>query len=80
MFISGIIVGILLAVLIIVTLIFFRTSVEHIVKTSIRMVDKKSPRETGAIFIPEDEADIARQKHINENNKRGIDTPLKDLR
>ena len=40
---------------------------------------KKKEKRTGAIYLPEDEVEAARQDIIKKNQSEGKDTPIEDL-
>lgn len=76
----GIIIGLIIATLIFVVLAFFRVGIERRVKIIEKQLYQAGPKPKGHIFLPEDEQDIIRKKKIEENDRRGIDTPIDDLR
>lgn len=78
-FILGVITGIALSILIFAILVLFRVNVEKNVGVFQRALSSISPRSRGAIFLPEDEADIARNAHIEENKAKGLDTRIEEL-
>lgn len=75
----GFITGLLVAILIVATLTFFRRVIENRIEIIQKQVDIKGPRPKGYIIEPVSEADDVREQVINKNKKRGLDTPLKDL-
>ena len=75
----GIIIGLLIAILIVATLTFFRRVIEHKVTIIEKQVDVKGPKPKVFIIEPETDSDEAREQIISENKKRGRDTPLEDL-
>ena len=79
MFTIGIVIGLLIAILVVVTLTFFRRVIEHKVTVIEKQIDAVGPKPKGFIIEPEDEASEARSEIIAENKKRGRDTPLEDL-
>lgn len=76
----GIIIGLILATLVFVVLAFFRVGIERRVKIIETTLHQAGPKPKGYIFEPEDEQDIIRQKKIADNDRKGIDTPIDDLR
>lgn len=80
LFALGYIAGIVTSALIFAVLAFFRAGIEKRVKIIETVLGNAGPRPKGAIFLPEDESDIARQEHIERNRARGHATPLSDLR
>lgn len=79
-FIVGVFVGLAIAAVIFAILAFFRTAIEHKIKIIEKQLGSAGPRPQGAIFMPEDEADIVRREHIKKNRERGLDTPISELR
>lgn len=78
-FTLGYICGIGTAGLIFVILAFFRAGIEKRIKIIETKAMNAGPKPKGAIFLPEDDADVARAEHIRKNNARGVDTPLSEL-
>ena len=37
-------------------------------------------KEKGEVFFPKTEGELSREYIINENNEKGLDTPIKDLK
>lgn len=79
MFALGLITGLVIATLIFAILAFFRAGIEKRVKIIETVLGNAGPRPTGAIFIPEDDADIIRKEQIERNRKEGKDTPISEL-
>lgn len=79
MFLLGIIAGLLIALLFVLVLVFFRSQVETKIKIVERWVESNGPRPTGGVFIPEDDAEVVRKEIIEKNRKEGKDTRLSDL-
>ena len=77
--ITGILIGLLIAILIVATLTFFRRVIEHKITVIEKQVDAVGPKPKGYIFEPEDEATEARNEIIEENRKRGRDTTISEL-
>lgn len=78
-FAAGLIAGLLIATIIFAILAFFRAGIEKRVKIVETVLGASGPKPKGAIFLPEDESEIARQEYINQNKKQGKDTPLSEL-
>lgn len=79
MFILGLITGVLISLLIVATLTYFRRVVEHNTTIVEKMIESHGPRPKGFVFDPSDDATEARERIIEANRKAGKDTPLKDL-
>jgi hypothetical protein len=75
----GIIIGILLSILVVLTLTFFRSAVEQRIKILETTISGIGPKPKGFIHIPEEDAEIKRQEILAKNKKLGVDTPLADL-
>lgn len=77
-FALGLISGLLIATLIVVTITFFRKTIEE----KIEIIEKKvsGPRPKGFIVDPIDVADEIREKVIQKNKDKGQDTPIEELR
>lgn len=80
MFLLGIIAGLIVALLFVLVLVFFRSQVETKTKIVERWVERQGPRPTGSIFTPEDEAEEVRKEIIKKNRMEGKDTPISELR
>ena len=79
LFLLGIITGFLIAVLIVVTLTYFRRVIEHKTVVIEKMIENAGPRPKGFIIEPDSEAEEARAKIIEENKRQGRDTKVEDL-
>jgi len=77
--ILGIIIGLAIASLVFSILAFFRSGIEKQVKIIETKLSNAGPRQRGAIFMPKDEAEEAREKIVEENRREGKDTPIEDL-
>ncbi len=60
-------------------MIFFRAGIEKRIKIIETQVGNAGPKPKGAIFIPDDEADIIRKEYIAKQQAAGRDTPISDL-
>lgn len=78
-FALGYIVGLATAALVFTILAFFRAGIESRVKVIEVALKNAGPQPRGSIFIPEDEATIVRQAHIEKNKREGRDTPISEL-
>ena len=78
--IIGIILGLLIAILTVATLTFFRRVIEHKVTIIEKQVDAVGPKPKGFIYEPPDDADEARAQIIAENRRKGRDTRISELR
>lgn len=78
--IIGIIIGLIISTLIFSILAFFRAGIEKRVKIIETTLGQAGPKQTGAVFIPDEDIDLRRQKIIEKNRKAGKDTPFSELR
>lgn len=72
----GIIIGLCVAILIMVTLIYFKKDVVQQLTKFENRVEKKGE---GMIFVPKSEIEKARENIIKKNKKLGRDTPISEL-
>lgn len=83
MFFLGMIVGILLTLVVAVVIAFFRAPVVNMVERRYRDIQEHAKAvgvgQTGFVYTPPDDAEIARQEIIEANNKIGRDTPISEL-
>lgn len=79
LFILGVIVGLLVAILIVATLTFFRRIIEHKINIVEKQVDIKGPRPKGYIVEATDDNDEIRDDVIAQNAARGQHTPISEL-
>ena len=79
LFLLGVIVGLLLSLLVVVTLTYFRRVIEHKTVVIEKLIESKGPKPEGFIVMPEDEADEARREIIEKNRKLGKDTRITEL-
>jgi len=75
----GLIVGLLLSIIAILTMIYFKIKIQKFVKNVETVVERASPNLKGGIFIPKDEDQIAREEIIKKNKEAGKDTPISEL-
>lgn len=78
-FTLGVITGLIVAQIIVATLIMFRAKVERGVERIQGRIEQAGPNPKGAIYLPDDEATVARQKIIKRNKEAGRDTPISEL-
>lgn len=78
-FLFGIVVGLVLAILVIITLTFFRSRIEQNVRVFETQIANAGPRPKGFIVEPDSESEIARQQIVEENVRQGRETRLSDL-
>ena len=78
-FALGFITGLLISILIVATLTYFRRVLETKVTTIERLVESKGPKPKGFIYEPPSEADDIRAQIIAKNKKEGKDTPISEL-
>jgi len=79
MLILGIIIGIVVSILIVLTMTFFRAGIEKRIKILETRVENYGPKPKGFVFEAPDEADEIREEIIQQNREKGRDTPLSDL-
>ncbi len=68
-YVIGFIAGLLVAILIVATLTFFRRVIENRIEIVQKQVDIKGPRPKGYIIEPVSEAEDIREQVINKNKK-----------
>lgn len=79
LFALGYLAGIVTATLIVLVLVFFRSSVERRVKIVERLVESAGPKPKGFIYEPPSEADEFRESVIAKNQAEGKDTRMEEL-
>lgn len=79
MFYLGLITGLVVALLVIATLAYFKSPVEKAALQVERQISSKGPKPKGLIVMPTTEADDDRQEIIKRNSKLGKPTKLADL-
>lgn len=75
----GVVIGLVLAVLVVAVLAYFRKAVEKTVQIIETKLAAAGPQPRGFVFEPEDEAETARQEIIDRNRQDGRDTPISEL-
>lgn len=78
-FILGFITGLMVSIIILVILTYFRRVIENKTILIEKMIEAKGPKPKGFIFNPPTESDEARERIILENKKKGQDTKISDL-
>lgn len=78
-YILGIITGLLLALICMSTMIYFKRIIEHKINIIEKYIENKGPAPKGFLFDPPDEIDEARENIIKKNKEKGRDTPLSEL-
>jgi hypothetical protein len=78
-YILGCFFGICISILIFTILAFFRAGIEKRVRIIETVLGNAGPKVKGAIFLPEEEAEIARKEIIAKNAELGRDTPFDEL-
>lgn len=79
MFALGVITGLLIAILIVTTLGYFKKTIQKHTQIIEQKLESKGPQPRGFIVDPDDESTETRNKILEKNKKRGLDTPLTDL-
>ena len=78
-FALGYIAGLATSAFIFAVLAFFRAGIEKRVRIIETTLGNAGPKVKGAIFVPEDDATIARKQIIERNKRIGRDTPISEL-
>lgn len=78
-FLIGLLCGLVIALLIVATLTYFRRVIETKLNIIERQIENAGPHPKGMIFIPPDEAEEAREKIIEANRRKGLDTKFEEL-
>lgn len=78
-FLIGIITGLLIATILVVTMVYFRRAIEHKTTVVENRIESAGPRPRGSVFVPPDDAEEVRESIIEKNRRQGRDTPLSDL-
>jgi hypothetical protein len=80
MFLLGLFTGLLIAILIVLSSLFiqfrFKDPVNKVVK---ELEEVAIPKVKGAIYLPPDDSEVARQKIINNNEALGKPTHISEL-
>ena len=79
LFFLGYIAGIATAGLIVAALAYFKSPIERFVNAATKDLHNAGPRPLGAIYMPRDEADVARDEIVAENRAKGRDTNISEL-
>lgn len=78
-FALGVIVGLLVAVLVVLTLLYMRVPVERVITIVEQKIGMAGPQPRGSIVLPDSEEDALRRDIIRRNDAAGRDTPLEEL-
>ena len=79
--IIGTVVGLLIAVLIVATLTFFRRPIEQKVEIIEKQVDSVAPKQKGFTIMPQTDAEESREKVKEKYREKGIEgIPIDELR
>jgi len=78
--IVGLVVGVALPVIALVLFIYFRHPTEQKLVALEKRIGLAGPRPKGSVFFPPEESIEKRDEIIEENRKKGLDTPIEDLR
>ena len=79
LFALGIIVGLLISILIMAILSYFKKPIERNLKFVSDRLENSGPRTKGMIIEPDSEADEVRARIISNNRKQGKDTHISEL-
>ena len=79
LFALGYIAGIVTSALIVLTLVFFRSSVEKKIQVIERKVEQAGPKPKGFVYEPKDDSETARDEIIERNRRAGKDTSIAEL-
>lgn len=75
----GIIIGLLIAILVLLTLTYFKSVVENKIAVVQKTIENAGPRPQGFIFEPYDDARESREEIIERNRAQGKDTYVEEL-
>ena len=75
----GFLFGLIVSILIIITLTYFRRVIEHKVNIIEKQIGNISPRPKGFIIEPIEDAEAVRQEIISKNKKAGRSTTIEEL-
>ena len=78
-FALGYIAGLVTSAFLFAVLAFFRAGIEKRVRIIENTLGNAGPKPKGAIFLPDDDATVARREHIEKNKRQGRDTPFSEL-
>ena len=76
----GFFIGIATSSMVFTILAYFRVAIERRVTIIEKKLGNAGPQPRGAIIMPEEEADVLRNKIIEKNRARGKDTHIDELR
>ena len=80
LFILGMIVGLVLATFIAAVLVLIRKPLYQMTLPIVKAMENAGPRPRGSIYIPRDDAEVARDEIIAGNREKGLDTNIDELR
>ena len=78
-FFLGFLMGFIFAAFILLTLTFFRSSIEKRIMVIEKQVMNAGPKPKGFIVEAEEESEVIRQEIINNNKKLGRSTKIEEL-
>lgn len=78
-FVLGIITGLLIAVVVALTTLFFRHPIHKVTTIIEKNIGNVGPRPKGFIVDPPTDAEESRANIIAKNRREGRDTPISDL-
>ena len=78
-FALGFIAGVATCVFVAIVLAYFRRPIISALSVAETKISNAGPRPRGAVFFPDNEADIARREIIEKNAAQGKDTPISEL-
>ena len=79
LFLLGLIAGLALATFVATVLILIRKPLYQATLPIVKVLENAGPREKGGIYIPRDDAEVARDNIVAENRERGLDTKIEEL-
>ena len=79
LFALGFIVGLVVATFVAVVLTYFKRPIVSTITMAEAQLINAGPRPRGAIYMPRDEADVARDRIVAENRAKGKDTHISEL-
>lgn len=79
MFVLGVITGLLLSLLVVATLTYFRRVIEHKTVVIEKQIEALGPKPQGFIVMPPSDEEESRDEIIKGNRKAGRDTKISEL-
>lgn len=80
LFFLGFIAGLVLATFVAVALAYFKRPIISTLTMAEANLVNAGPRLRGSIYIPRDDAEVARDRIVAENREKGLDTNIDELR